>query len=72
MFAQLSTTQLICLFSVLGCALALTMFCMFDIYRKHKHNPLHMMIWLQISILPFFGALAYLIKGRSTSENKHD
>lgn len=70
MFDNLTDTQMTWLFSIIGAGLLLTVLCMIDIYRRHGRDPMKMMIWLQVSIIPFFGALAYLLKGRTTQESE--
>lgn len=70
MFENLTSAQLTWLLSIIGICLLLTVLCMIDIYRRYSQDPLKMMIWLQVSIIPFFGALAYLLKGRKNEASK--
>ncbi len=68
MFPELSTEQWTWILGSVGALLLLTIWCMYDACRRFKNDPLTMMIWIQLSIIPFFGAMAYLIFGRKRGE----
>ncbi len=68
MFPELSTEQWTWIWGSIGAMLLLTTWCIYDVYRRFKNDPLTMMIWIQVSIIPFFGAMAYLVFGRKQGE----
>lgn len=48
---------------------SLTFACILNVFKRFE-NELDRMIWTQICIIPFFGALAYLLIGRKRGDKK--
>lgn len=70
MFDNLTPEQIYWIFGIVGTALCLTLISMFAAYKRFNREPISMMIWVQVSIIPFFGPLAYLLIGRKNGEKK--
>ncbi|MBU1247721.1 MAG: PLDc N-terminal domain-containing protein [Proteobacteria bacterium] len=49
--------------------IATTLACILNIFKRFT-NDMDRMIWTQVSIIPFFGALAYLLFGRKQGIRK--
>lgn len=70
MFDKLTTPQMYWLFGTIAVLLTMTVISMIAAYKRYQNEPVNMMIWVQISIIPFFGPLAYLFIGRKNGEKK--
>ncbi|MGE4505451.1 MAG: PLDc N-terminal domain-containing protein [Desulfovibrionaceae bacterium] len=66
---NLTATQWFWILAVGVLYVSLTFACILNVFKRFQ-DEVDRMLWTQICIIPFFGALTYLLIGRKRGEKK--